>query len=93
MTPEDPKAPETLTADLTLAGGGWQLRAKVTVPAGPTRLRVLLPLVRSLTDHAVGVAVKAAEEQGHQVSCKKGCGACCRQLVPISQAPGPVSLQ
>src|SRR5262245_35413661 len=85
MIAEAPEAPETRTADLALAGGGWQFRAKVTVPAGPTRLRVLLPLVQSLADQVVGAAVKGVEEQGHQISCKKGCGACCRQLVPIAE--------
>jgi hypothetical protein len=74
-----------MTTDLALAGARWQLRARVTVPAGPTRLRVLLPMVQALTDHVVGAAVKAVEEQGHHVSCQKGCGACCRQLVPIAE--------
>src|SRR5262249_42347869 len=55
------------------------------VPAGPTRLRVLLPMAQSLTDHMVGAAVKRAEQQGQKVSCQKGCGACCRQLVPIAE--------
>src|SRR5262249_20241959 len=30
-------------------------------------------------------AVKAVEEKGKTISCKAGCGACCRQLVPISE--------
>src|SRR5262249_8293966 len=31
-------------------------------------------------------AVRVVEEQGPQISCKKGCGACCRQLVPLAPA-------
>jgi Fe-S-cluster containining protein len=85
MIPETPKAPEAMTAGPAPAGGGWQLRGKIAVPSGPTRLRVLLPVVQSLADHAVGAAVMAAEERGQQVSCRKGCGACCRQLVPIAE--------
>jgi Fe-S-cluster containining protein len=85
MKPEASKAPESVTANLALSGADWQLRAKVTVPAGPTRLRVLLPMVQALTDQVVDAAVKTVEAQGHKVSCQKGCGACCRQLVPIAE--------
>jgi Fe-S-cluster containining protein len=31
------------------------------------------------------LALKDAETEGAKVSCQKGCGACCRQLVPISE--------
>ena len=85
MIPEAPEAPETMTADLALAGGGWQFRAKITVPSSPTRLRVLLPMVQSLTDQVVGADAKVVNQHGHHISCKKGCGACCRQLVPIAE--------
>jgi Fe-S-cluster containining protein len=33
-------------------------------------------------------AVVAAAEAGKAISCRKGCGACCRQLVPISRTEG-----
>jgi Fe-S-cluster containining protein len=85
MTVRPDGPPESVTADVTLSGPDWQLRAKMTVPAGPARLIELLPLVRSLADSVVGAAAGAAEEQGQAVSCKKGCGACCRQLVPIAE--------
>jgi Fe-S-cluster containining protein len=45
----------------------------------------MLPLVQSFANAVVGVATEAAEEQGRQISCRKGCGACCRQLVPIAE--------
>jgi Fe-S-cluster containining protein len=40
----------------------------------------------ALTDAAVNATVGAAEERGKPISCRKGCGACCRQLVPVSEA-------
>jgi Fe-S-cluster containining protein len=44
----------------------------------------LLPVFQGLTDLVVGVAEREAARQGQCVSCRKGCGACCRQLVPVS---------
>jgi Fe-S-cluster containining protein len=76
---------ESVTGDVELSAGGWQLRARVTVPAGPSSLRVMLPVIRLLADGIVNLGERAVEEKGRTVSCKKGCGACCRQLVPISE--------
>ena len=35
-------------------------------------------------DLVMGRPVKTAEKSGKSISCKAGCGACCRQLVPIT---------
>jgi Fe-S-cluster containining protein len=75
----------THAVEVALTGADWELRARVAVPAGPARQRELLPLARSLADAIVGQAVHAAEEAGTPVSCRAGCGACCRQLVAISE--------
>ena len=56
------------------------------VPAGPVGFEDLLPILHGLTDFVVDRGVAAAEAAGRTVSCRAGCGACCRQLVPISQA-------
>src|SRR5229473_8375929 len=85
IAPESRSHSETVTADIELSGPDWRLKTKVTVPKGPTRLIQLLPLAQALTDAAVNAAVKATEEQGQAISCRKGCGACCRQMVPISE--------
>jgi Fe-S-cluster containining protein len=85
MSPEVPTTAKTFSADVNLRIGERRLHAKVSVPAGPTRLVDLLPFVQRLADSMVEVAVEHVLEQGESISCKKGCGACCRQLVPISQ--------
>jgi Fe-S-cluster containining protein len=36
--------------------------------------------------------VVTAAEAGKAISCRKGCGACCRQLVPISRTEGEALL-
>jgi len=48
-------------------------------------LRLMLPVVHALANAVVDVAIKSVEEEGKAISCKKGCGACCRQLVPIAE--------
>jgi Fe-S-cluster containining protein len=70
------------TVELKVAGR--PLRVHMEVPAGPTRAAKLLPLFRSVADSVVDIASKTAVSQGLTISCTKGCGACCRQLVPIS---------
>lgn len=86
MSSEQQSAPESVTAKVELSTPDWQLRATMTVPTGPTRLRQMLPLVQALADRVVDEATRTAEAEGARVSCKKGCGACCRQLVPIAEA-------
>jgi|HubBroStandDraft_1064217.scaffolds.fasta_scaffold00043_7 Fe-S-cluster containining protein len=78
--------PQTLAADLELEIGGRTLAVRLPVPAGPTTLGGLLPALRVLMAGLTGVAVEVAAEAGRQVSCRAGCGACCRQLVPIAGA-------
>jgi len=77
--------PGTVTANLELNVGEYRLAARMTVPSGPTPLRVMLPVIQRVADALVDIAVKATEEKGKTISCKAGCGACCRQLVPISE--------
>jgi Fe-S-cluster containining protein len=77
--------PQTRTADVALTVAGRRLHFHLTVPAAPTRPVELLPLFQSLTDMFVGAAVADAEAGGATISCRKGCGACCRQLVPVSE--------
>lgn len=85
MTDALPSSSESVTIDVALSGPDWQLQTRMSVPTGPTRLRQLLPLLQVFTDAVVDSAVPVATEQGQTVSCARGCGACCRQLVPISE--------
>src|SRR4051812_28384908 len=79
-----PDAPEFIsgTADLSLAG--YQLKIQMEVPTGRKRPIHLLPLFNSVANALIDVAETMVAEQGRSITCKKGCGACCRQLVPIS---------
>ena len=85
MTPHGHESPELARADVELSTGGWTFRAHLSVPTGLARPSELLPLAQSLADAVVDVAVREARAQGHEVTCKKGCAACCRQLVMLSE--------
>jgi Fe-S-cluster containining protein len=82
---DDLQNSETVTIGVELVTGDWTLRTKIAAPAGPTRLIRLLPLANSLADAVTGMAEQAVEKQGQKISCRKGCAACCRWLVPISE--------
>jgi Fe-S-cluster containining protein len=85
MNTDVPEQDDTVTTRVKLSGESWEIQASLSVPAGPIRLRTMLPLVQSFADAVVGAVADAVEGQGRRISCKKGCGACCRQLVPISE--------
>lgn len=81
----EPSSPGRVSADFTITGGDFQLRFRATVPAGPSRMIDLLPLVRALSDTVIGETCQAVEAAGKHISCSSGCGACCNNLVAISQ--------
>jgi Fe-S-cluster containining protein len=55
---------------------------ELTIPVGPITLDELLPVARDLTAQVAEIAIEAA---GGKVSCGRGCGACCRQKVTITE--------
>jgi Fe-S-cluster containining protein len=56
------------------------LGAKVQVPAEPVRPVDLLPIFQGFSN-----AVVSAASEGFPVTCSKGCAACCRQVIAISE--------
>jgi Fe-S-cluster containining protein len=66
---------------------GRPLELHFALPAGPTRSSELLPAIHSLTDSVISLTAQAARETGQlEVSCRKGCAACCRKLLLIAPA-------
>jgi Fe-S-cluster containining protein len=68
-----------------LTAGGRTIEASVSLPVAEVRLADLLPVLMQFTNALVALAEDAAREAGKPVSCRAACGACCRQLVPISE--------
>jgi Fe-S-cluster containining protein len=76
----------TATADVRMSVGGRPVHLQLTMPTGPTPVRDMLPLFHGLTNLVVNIAEEAVEQAGKHISCRAGCGACCRQIVPISES-------
>jgi Fe-S-cluster containining protein len=74
----------TVKASFALPLGGGFLNASANLPAGRTNLTQLLPIVQSLENAIIGRIAQEADQAGTPISCRAGCGACCRQLVPVS---------
>lgn len=77
-----PNRHDDATIHLTILGQEREIAARVRV--GACRPIDVLPLARRVTDLVTEVATSVAEGDGRAVSCKPGCAACCRHLVPIA---------
>jgi Fe-S-cluster containining protein len=70
------------TIQLTILG--QQLSASFDVPAHPISPQPALPAAYAIADAVVTIASQASEAQGKPISCRRGCAACCRQLVTLA---------
>ena len=71
------------TATLRLTMGHLRVVHPITVPDAEVPAADVVPALQGLVN-----AVVEAAEMGKAISCRKGCGACCRQLVPVSRTEG-----
>ncbi len=69
-----------------LAIGDRTIEASAPIPDEPMRVIDLLPVLLAFDDAVVAMSAAPVVEQGKTVSCGPGCGACCRQVVPVSEA-------
>jgi Fe-S-cluster containining protein len=76
------------TATLRLTVGDLRIVHPITVPDAAIPAAEVVPALQGLVN-----AVVEAAEMGKAISCRKGCGACCRQLVPVSRTEGERLLQ
>lgn len=60
------------------------LKAAFKAPPGVMRLSEFVFNLFPLEERLVGMGVRAAQGEGRSISCRAGCGACCRQPVPVS---------
>jgi Fe-S-cluster containining protein len=75
---------QRVTVEFALKVGDRQMKAQLEVPSGQTNITELLPIIQSFENSIIGHVASQAGEVGLAISCKAGCGACCRQMVPVS---------
>jgi len=81
----DTPPPERVVCQLRLRLGSEIVECQASIPAARIRLVDLLPTLQGLSNAIVAAAVRQVEREGRAVSCRRGCGACCRQPVPIAE--------
>ncbi len=63
---------------------GQQRAFSAQVPLGASRLLDLLPATREIANQEAQANIDRSRSEGKDISCRAGCGACCRQIVAIS---------
>jgi Fe-S-cluster containining protein len=79
-----PPGAETVTGNFSLRHAGQTIPIEVTVPAGPATHAQLLPILHGLCNASIARASAKSHGEGRAISCAAGCGACCRQAVPVT---------
>ena len=76
---------EWKTGQITLSVNGAKIEMGMTVPANAVKPTRMLPVFQAMTSAFVDLEVGETEKSGKEISCKAGCGACCRQAVPLAE--------
>lgn len=76
---------EWVSGQITLELDGIPIDMNLTVPANPVKPQRMLPIFQQMTNSFVDMGVRSVEALGEEISCKKGCGACCSQPVPVAE--------
>ncbi len=79
-----PSGQPPVQVGIKLATALGPVQGKLAIDPGPMRLVELVPLAQQFADMVYAKACRYVQQQGRQLSCEKGCGECCHQLVPLS---------
>jgi len=72
------------TLQFSLRIQGARIDVSAELPEGPVLPSAVLPIIQSLSSSISTLTENESARLGRPVSCRAGCGACCRQAVPIS---------
>lgn len=70
--------------ELSLATPTGRITTSIEVPTGFVPVTAIIPLGRQLAAQAQQLEIEAVQRDGRSISCRQGCAACCRMLVPLS---------
>jgi hypothetical protein len=77
-------APSAERFDVALNTPAGRLNTVLDVPTGFVPITSIIPLTRRLGEEMLKLEEHQSREAGHTISCRMGCAACCRMLVPLS---------
>src|SRR5262249_12210540 len=80
-----PRSEARASVSMSLRVAGEMVSVVLDVPAGPAAVDDLLPALQALDAAFVGQAGQEGERSGRRIWGRAGCGACGRQLVPVSE--------
>jgi Fe-S-cluster containining protein len=83
MPPAKPGS-DLISANMRMRVGPLHIETRLEVSPRPIKPQQALPALMHLVNAVVQETEKEIARKGLKISCTKGCGACCRQLVPIS---------
>ena len=75
---------EKVDISLEIRIAGEPVQFTITIPSGPATWEDLLPFMRSLVQVGTDISADFHQTQGREISCRAGCGVCCRQRVPLA---------
>jgi len=81
-----PNSNDPIRGQIELRIGTHSAKIRAELPREAAGLDTILPAARQMTEAVVSWAVADTESAGKRISCRAGCGACCRQPVPIGPA-------
>ncbi len=70
--------------DIAVNTPAGRVSTTLDVPTGFVPITAIVPVARRLGEEAAKLEELRAREAGRSVSCRMGCAACCRMLVPLS---------
>jgi Fe-S-cluster containining protein len=76
---------EWVSGQITVMAHGVPLKLNLTVPANPVKPQVMVPIFQKMANAFTDFGVKTVQRDNRTISCQKGCGACCRQPVPLTE--------
>jgi Fe-S-cluster containining protein len=77
-------APRIERFNISLSTPAGELATSVEAPTALVPITAIVPLTRRLGEEATALEEAQERDAGRPISCRKGCAACCRMLVPMS---------
>lgn len=79
------KKEKLITGNVKITISGQPIAIEMTVPARAVKARRMLPVFQGISNLFAEIGEKTIQTAGEKISCRKGCGACCRQPVPLAE--------